>query len=92
MFKLYRILFYPLSIVFSFLLGILVAKLVGAGEGQMLAAGAIILSYGVIGAVIGFVLSIILGNNIQKSALVKLNIALVLLIIACFLYFYLTKR
>jgi len=69
-----------------------VAKLVGAGEGQMLAAGAIILSYGVIGAVIGFVLSIILGNNIQKSALVKLNIALVLLIIACFLYFYLTKR
>ncbi|MDX1317257.1 MAG: hypothetical protein R3262_06895, partial [Xanthomarina gelatinilytica] len=56
--KPYSFLMYFLAIIAFFFLGIVYANITEAGKGQMLAGGAIVFGYGVIGAFIGLCLSI----------------------------------
>lgn len=56
-----------------FLIGIYFAKLVGAGENQMLAGGAIIFFYGLVSAGMAFILALFIAYGVRHSTLIKLN-------------------
>ena len=71
MLKIHSILLYVLSFVFSFFIGIGYASWIEAGKGQMLAGGAIVLSYGVMGAFIGLILSIFVARNVKAKLIWK---------------------
>ena len=75
------ILLYFLSVIVFLLGGMFVAGLTGAGEGQGLAAGAIVLSYGFIAAVIGFIGSLILSWFAGDKTIVRTNRLLVIILI-----------
>lgn len=68
--------FYVLMLIVFFFVGIYIAKLIGAGEGQMLAGGAIVLGWGVLFGGIAFVLSFFLAYYIAHKFIVRLNILL----------------
>jgi hypothetical protein len=85
--KPYSFLLYFLAFIASFFIGLTYAGIIEAGKGQMLAGGAIVLGYGVIGAFIGFVLSIFIAVKASRSLIMKLNIFLALAIIAFFSYY-----
>ncbi|MDN3205597.1 hypothetical protein [Algoriphagus sediminis] len=72
-FKPAPILFCFLSLVVFFFVGIYLAVLTGAGDGQMLAAGAIVLMWGVISAGIALVLSLFFAFNLPHRIIVKAN-------------------
>ncbi|MEZ5059139.1 MAG: phage holin family protein [Saprospiraceae bacterium] len=65
-------LFYLLALLDFFLLGLFLAGITGAGEGQGLAGGAIVLFYGIIGAglalVVAIYLAIVTNLNFIKTA------------------------
>lgn len=85
--KSYSLLMYFLSIIAFFFLGIIYAGITEAGKGQMLAGGAIVLGYGVIGAFIGLLLSILTAIKSKRNLIIKINIFLTLIVIASFTYF-----
>lgn len=85
--KPYSFLMYILAIIAFFFLGLMYAGMIDAGKGQMLAGGAIVFGYGVLGAFIGLILSLILAFKSSRSVILKLNIVLALVIIALFAYF-----
>ena len=87
MLKLYNLVLYPLALICSFLIGILIAVLADAAEGQMLAGGAIVLGYGVLGAIIGLVAAIWIAINLKREWILKINIALLILSLVIFGYF-----
>lgn len=70
-----------------FFVGLFFAKFIEAGKGQMLAAGAIVLGYGVIFALIGFIGSFLLTYRLQHKIVVRLNAILFTILIAFFSYF-----
>ena len=75
---------YFLAFLLFFLVGLFAAKLFGAGEGQMLAGGAIVLFWGLIFAVLAVVASAILVMYSSPKTIIKVN--WVLLIIVVLLY------
>lgn len=85
--KLYSILLYLLGIVGFFFLGIIYAVVTEAAKGQMLAGGAIILGYGIIGALTGLCVALIMAFKSNRGVIIKMNVALVLLIAASITYF-----
>lgn len=85
--KSYSFLMYFLAIIALFFLGLIYAGIVEAGKGQMLAGGAIVLGYGVIGAFIGFCLSLVAAFNAKRALIIKINIILTLIIVTSFAYF-----
>ena len=68
-------------ILASFLLGLFIAGWVDAGKGQGLAGGAIVLSYGVVGAIIGLLLSVFIVRLRMKS--LKMISAVATLLLVC---------
>lgn len=82
----YSFLMYFLAIIAFFLLGLVYAGIIEAGKGQMLAAGAIILGYGVLGAFIGLCASFFIAFNAPRPLIIKINGFLALIIIASFTY------
>ncbi len=70
--------------------GIAYAKLIEAGKGQMLAAGAIVLGYGVVGSLFGFVISLILSYKANRIFIIKLNVILLALNVLAVIYFFVT--
>jgi hypothetical protein len=88
MIKPYSLLFYLLAFICSFFIGIVIAGLVEAGKGQMLAGGAIVLGYGVITAVIGFVISLFITLKTNRKLIFRGNIILAILILSFWGYFY----
>jgi mannose/fructose/N-acetylgalactosamine-specific phosphotransferase system component IID len=85
-----HIIFFILFFFFGFLAGLQFAYIAEAGKGQMLAGGAIVLGYGVMGAVIGIIVSVIL-YKIYKSKpkiIAFLNLMLAVLILGFFTFFY----
>jgi hypothetical protein len=76
LFKPACILFYFLMIIASFLIGLFIAKLVGAGKGQMLAGGAIVVFYGMVSSGIGLMLSFVVAYYLQTRILIRINIIL----------------
>lgn len=81
------LLFYLLMPVSFFFIGLLFAKWIDAGKGQMLAAGAIVLGYGVLFAVLALVASFIIVRYIKHRLVVITNIVLAVLLLSCLLYF-----
>ncbi len=68
--------------IFSFIAGLYIAKLTGAGKGQMLAGGAIVFFYGLVGSFIGLCSSLALSYFTNKKLIVRLNIVLLIGVIA----------
>lgn len=86
-FKLASFLCYLLTLVVFFFLGMYLVSWTGAAEGQGLAGGAIVLFYGLITAIIGLVLAIILANKSSIKTIKTVNVVLgvVLIVIASFI-------
>ncbi|MFD1614305.1 hypothetical protein ACFR98_04305 [Gelatiniphilus marinus] len=78
---------YFLAIIAFFFLGLVYAGITEAAKGQMLAGGAIVFGYGVIGAFIGLCLAIIFAYNLKRHLIIKINVLLVLIIAASVAYF-----
>jgi hypothetical protein len=78
---------YFLALIAFFFLGLIYAGITEAGKGQMLAGGAIVFGYGIIGAFIGLCLSLFLAYKLKRSLILKINGLLALIIIASFGYF-----
>lgn len=89
MLKPYSFLLYFLALIAFFFLGIIYAGLINAGKGQMLAGGAIVLGYGVIGAFIGFIISLFAAKKLNRKTIIRVNIILALSIIGFYGYFHL---
>ncbi|WP_149276480.1 hypothetical protein [Pareuzebyella sediminis] len=87
MLKPYSWLCYLLVPILFFFIGLSLAGFVGAGKGQGLAAGAIVLGYGVIGAAIGIVIALLLTSHLSRKTLIRLN-GIVALSIAFFYGYY----
>lgn len=85
--KPYSFLMYVLAIIAFFFLGLVYAGITEAGKGQMLAGGAIVFGYGVIGAFIGLCTALFTAFKAQRHLIIKLNWVLTLIIVASFSYF-----
>ncbi|NHE56917.1 MFS transporter [Cyclobacterium plantarum] len=82
LFKPASLLFSLLSLVVFFLIGMLYAGWIDAGKGQGLAGGAIVLGWGVIFALIAFVVSFFLTYRIVHKKIIVLNWVLFALLLA----------
>lgn len=84
------ILFFILFFLFGFLAGIQFANIVEAGKGQMLAGGAIVLGYGVMGAVIGILASVFLyiAYKSKPKVIIYFNMILAVLVLCFSTFFY----
>ena len=89
-----NIVFFVLLFIAGFFTGILVAILVDAGKDQMLAGGAIVLGYGLVGAFIGILLAIFVLIKYRKKALLikKVNVALLILALGLCGYFWIQHK
>ena len=67
------ILFCFLIVVIFFLAGMYLAKLVGAAKSQGLAGGAIVLFYGLVSAVIAFIVALVMVYQVRHGTIVKAN-------------------
>jgi hypothetical protein len=90
--KPYSFLMYLLAIIAFFFLGIVYAGITEAGKGQMLAGGAIVFGYGVVGAFLGLCLSILTAIKAKRHVIIKINGLLTLIIVASFAYFYINYQ
>ena len=88
------ILFYVLFFMVVFFLGILIAGFVDAGKGQMLAGGAIVLSYGVSGAILGLITAFLVALLYKPKAqsVILVNKIMVALLLCLWLFFYLKYK
>ncbi len=68
-----NILFYFLSALVFFLIGLIFAGVAGAGKGQGLAGGAIILGYGVLAGGVAFIAAILAARSIGETRVVLFN-------------------
>ena len=87
-FKPYSLLSHLLSLILFFFIGLLFAKWTEAGKGQMLAAGAIVLSYGIVGGFSGLCLSVFVSSRWDKKNMIRLNLINMILILGLWGYFY----
>ena len=86
------LLLYLLAIIASFFVGLSIAGLIEAGKHQALAGGAIVLGYGVMGAVIGLLIALFIAWKSSYTIRFRLNIFLALGILAFFVYFHFKFR
>jgi hypothetical protein len=84
--KPYSFLMYFLAIIAFFFLGLVYAGITDAGKGQMLAGGAIVLGYGVIGMLIGLVFSLIAAFKVKRIIIIRLNVVFILIIAASIIF------
>ncbi len=87
MIKPYSFLLYFLAFVASFFGGVSYAGWIEAAKDQMLAAGAIVLGYGVMGAIIGLFAALIIAYGAGRTVIIRLNMILPLIIIAFVAYY-----
>ncbi len=88
MLKLYGFLMYFLAIVAFFFVGVTYAGIVEAGKGQMLAGGAIVLGYGVMGSFLGLCLALFLAYSLKRKTIIRINIILLVSIISFWAYYH----
>lgn len=94
-FKPSNILFYSLSTLMFFFLGMVIAGITGAGKGEGLAGGAIVLGYAMIAGFIAFIASIFSVKFLNETKILLLNKifgVIVALFIAFFIYRYQTSQ
>jgi len=88
-FKPANILFYVLSAIVCFILGMIVAGVTGAGEGQGLAGGAIVFMYGIMIGILAIIVSVVAVHFLKETRVVLINKVLaVVSIILVVLVFY----
>jgi len=80
-FKLSNVLFYLLSAIVFFFLGMMFAGIAGAGKGQGLASGGIVFGYGVIAGFLAFIISIFAAQFLKRTQVILLNKILVVIFI-----------
>jgi phosphoglycerol transferase MdoB-like AlkP superfamily enzyme len=90
--KLFRpaaLLFYLLTILVFFVLGMLLAGLSGVAEGQGLAGGAIVFFYGIVSAFLAFIVSLFIAFKAKHKTVVVLNkiLAILLFVFAVYITF-----
>jgi uncharacterized protein YacL len=90
MLKAHSFLFYLICFLLGFFIGVSYAGFIEAGKDQMLAGGAIVLGYGVIGAVLGLILSLFSVSRLSSKSIVRLNILFAVFILAFVLYYKLS--
>ena len=85
LFKPVSLLMYLLVILVFFMAGMTIAGVMGVAEGQGLAGGAIVFFYGVITAIIAFILALFIGHNAKLVTIIKINniFGILLLLGAC---------
>lgn len=88
MLKPYSFLLYLLAFITSFFLGMSYAGILEAGKNQGLAGGAIVLGYGVIAAVIGLIIALIVASKANRKIIFRLNIILAICIVGFYVYFH----
>ncbi|MBK6622835.1 MAG: hypothetical protein IPG32_18970 [Saprospirales bacterium] len=81
-----KLLLYLLSLLAFLFVGMSVAGITGAGKGQGLAGGAIVLQYGLIFGVIGVVVAVIFASRASQKAVVTANKILALLLVAMLVF------
>lgn len=94
-FKLSSILFYFLSALLFFLLGTVLAGIAGAGKGQGLAGGAIVLGYGVMAGCFALIAAVIMVGFVKESRVKLFNkilAAIFVLLIILIIYRYQTRQ
>ena len=79
-FKPARIAFYILMLLTFFMAGLYFAALIGAGKGQGLAGGAIVLGYGLLFGGIAFIVSFFIAYQVKHKLIVRFNWILLLLL------------
>ena len=91
-FKLASFLFYALSLICFFFIGLFIAKYTGAGENQGLAGGAIVLFYGIVTAGIALIVSVFAAYSLKLNYIITLNKILgALLLVLSVTIFFLVK-
>ncbi len=80
--------FYLLSLLLCFILGLYAAKISGAAEGQMLAGGAIVLMWGLMFAIVGLFIAIVVLSYTSRKIIVRINWILLVLLAGLFAYGY----
>lgn len=80
-FKPARLVFLLLVLIVSFVIGVYIAGIFGAGEGQMMAAAAIVLDWGFLSAVVALIAAIFIVRIIQHKTLVRTNWGLFIILI-----------
>lgn len=73
-------------------MGISYALLIEAGKDQMLAGGAIVLGYGVLGSAIGLVIALFLAAKGSKKLIKRINIIMLFMIAFYWIYFSVKHR
>jgi len=81
------LLFYLLSLLVFFIIGIIVAGLSGAAENQGLAGGAIVVFYGIVSALLAFVVSLFLAYRAKFQFVVLSNKILFILLLCLVIFF-----
>ena len=86
-FKPASFLFYVLTLIAFFFMGMFLAAIVGAAEGQGLAGGAIVLFYGLITAVVALIIAILVARKSSLKRIKQLNVVLgvVVLIVGAYM-------
>lgn len=94
LFKPASLLFYFLTVIVFFFIGLFFAKLVGAGINQMLAGGAIVLFYGLVSAGIAFTLALFVAIGVKHSTLIKFNkvLGVLFFVLACIIAYKVFTR
>ncbi|MBT8274287.1 MAG: hypothetical protein KJO77_10800, partial [Bacteroidia bacterium] len=72
-FKPYSFLLYFVMSLLGFIIGMFIAKWTGAGENQMMAGGAIVLGYGVVGWFIGLITAIMTAYQMDRGEIINSN-------------------
>ncbi len=76
-----------LTFLTFFFVGLFFAKIMEVGKGQMLAAGAIVLGYGIIFASVALIGSFVITYKLKHKIIVRINILLLTILISFFAYF-----
>lgn len=79
-------LFYLLTILIFFVLGMLLAGLGGAAEGQGLAGGAIVFFYGIVSTFLAFIVSLFIAFKAKLKTVLVLNKILAILLFVLSVY------
>ncbi len=87
MLKPYGFLMYFLAIVAFFFVGVTYAGIIEAGKNQMLAGGAIVLGYGVMGSFAGLCLALFVAYRSGRKTIIRINIILLVSILSFWAYY-----
>lgn len=83
-----NICFYILMLLVCFSVGLFVAGAIGAGKNQGLAGGAIVVGYGFIFGVLGFIASFFIAFAVNIKSIIKMNWVLLIILICTFGFTY----